>query len=352
MQVAAGPREALLPEGHALFRQCHAATIVAFPSGDLLVAFFAGEREGAGDTAIWLASRRNGLWLAPRRLFGEPGLAHWNPVLHAEGQRVWLFYKVGPDVQRWVTRVAVSADGGASWSEPHLLVPDDPQPRGPVKNKLLVLADGAWLAPGSVEDDAHWNAFVDRSADRGETWQRSDVPLSRPAEPTASETEKAWEGLNRGALWESDAGRAFAWDGVIQPSLWQSAPHSVHMLLRSTRGSIYRSDSQDGGRRWSAAYATKLPNNNSGLDLVRLTNGALLLACNPVAGNWASRTPLSLLASSDNGETWDHQLDLEAGAGEFSYPAIIASGASVHVVYTADRRTIAYREIAWRQGGR
>jgi predicted neuraminidase len=255
-------------------------------------------------------------------------------------------------VQRWVTRVAVSVDRGASWSEPRPLVAGDPAPRGPVKNKLLVLPDGAWLAPGSVEDDARWNAFVDRSADRGETWQRCDVALSPAAEPTAPvsgkvATGKVWAGLARGALWESDPGRTFAWDGVIQPSLWQSAPRSLHMLLRSTRGRIYRSDSEDGGRHWSPAYATKLPNNNSGLDLVRLTNGALLLACNPVAGNWASRTPLSLLTSSDNGESWTHQLDLEAGAGEFSYPAIIASGAAVHVAYTADRRTIVYREIAW-----
>jgi len=59
------------------------------PSGDLLTACFAGEREAAGDTAIWLSIRRNGAWLAPRRLLAERGLAHWNPVLHAEGERVW-----------------------------------------------------------------------------------------------------------------------------------------------------------------------------------------------------------------------------------------------------------------------
>jgi len=346
MELVAGPREPLLPAGSTLFGQCHAATLAALPDGGLLAAFFSGEREGAGDTAIWLAARRGGNWLAPRRLFAEPGLAHWNPVLHAEGPRVWLFYKVGPDVHRWITRLAVSADGGASWSEPQPLVPGETAPRGPVKNKLLVLADGTWLAPGSVEDSTHWNAFVDRSTDHGATWQRSDVPLPRPAVPAAA-TEEVWNGLAQGALWETDPARTFAWDGVIQPSLWQSSPDRVHMLLRSTRGRIYRSDSADAGRSWSPAFATRMPNNNSGLDLVRLIDGVLLLACNPVAGNWASRSPLSLLSSSDNGETWTYQLDLETRAGEFSYPAIIASEGGMHVAYTADRQNIVYRQVGW-----
>lgn len=347
MQLNAGPREPLLPADHTLFGQCHAATLAALPSGGLLGAFFAGTREGAGDTAIWLAAYHERIWLPPRRLFAEPGLAHWNPVLHVEAGRVWLFYKVGPDVHCWITRVAVSGDNGASWSKPRPLIPGETAPRGPVKNKLLVLSDGTWLAPGSVEDHAYWNAFVDRSTDRGETWQRSDVPLPRPARPAAPATEEVWSGLARGALWETDPSRTFAWDGVIQPGLWQSAPNRVHMLLRSTRGRIYRSDSTDAGRNWSPAFATQLPNNNSGLDVVRLASGALVLACNPVAGNWVSRSPLSLLSSSDNGETWTYQLDLEMEAGEFSYPSIIASGSGLHVVYTANRRNIVYREVSW-----
>lgn len=347
MQLLAGPRQTLLPEAHGWFGQCHAATIVALPCGDLLAAFFAGTREGAGDTAIWLAERRDEEWLAPRRLLAEPGLAHWNPVLHAEAHRVWLFHKVGPDVHHWITRVATSADGGATWREPQPLVPGDAAPRGPVKNKLLVLADASWLAPGSVEDAVHWDAFVDRSSDHGQSWQRCDVPLTRPGE-IATEHGEVWSGLAGGALWETDPARTFAWDGVIQPSLWQSAEKRIHMLLRSTRGRIYRSDSEDAGLTWSPAYATRLPNNNSGLDVARLADGTLLLACNPVAGNWASRTPLSLLVSTDNGENWTRGLDLETDAGEFSYPSIIASGGGVSVVYTANRRNIVHRQVTVR----
>jgi len=53
------------------------------------------------------------------------------------------------------------------------------------------------------------------------------------------------------------------------------------MLTRSNAGSIYRSDSQDNGQIWSPAYPTELPNNNSGIDLVRLDDSSLILAYNP-----------------------------------------------------------------------
>jgi predicted neuraminidase len=342
--MQADPRSFLLPRDHGLFRHCHASTIVALPSGDLLVAFFAGEREGTGDTAIWLSRRHAGIWEAPTQLMAEPGLAHWNPVLHAKGARVWLFYKVGSTVHRWTTRMATSQDGGATWSTPWPLVPGDTAPRGPVKNKLLVLTDGDWLAPASTEDDQHWDAFVDRSRDQGRTWQRTDVPILHRAEAGPPQ-QGTWHGLADQMLWETDPARTFAWDGVIQPTLWQSSPADVHMLLRSTRGWVYRSDSADGGRTWCPAYATSLPNNNSGLDLVRAPSGQLVLACNPVTGNWARRTPLVLMVSSDSGASWSEGVALETEDGEFSYPAIIAGEDGLHVIYTWNRANIVHRRI-------
>ncbi len=348
IQLLEQERSALLPPGHRPFETCHASTVVKLPGGRRLVAFFAGQREGAGDTAIWLCRDGPSGWDAPQRCFAEPGQPHWNPVLHAEGNEVWLFYKVGASVHDWSTRVARSHDGGISWSPPCALVPGDPAPRGPVKNKLIVLSDGAWLAPASVEDDRHWDAFTDRSTDRGATWERSDVPLAHAA--TADDRDAAhWGGLAANALWETDPARIFAWDGVIQPTLWESAPGRVHMLLRSTRGRVYRSDSRDGGRSWMEATPTALPNNNSGLDVVRLADGGLLLAYNPVAGNWGQRTPLCLAGSADQGETWQTMLDLETGPGEFSYPAIIAAADALHVTYTANRTDIIYRRFGTRQ---
>jgi predicted neuraminidase len=164
-------------------------------------------------------------------------------------------------------------------------------------------------------------------------------------EEIASGQDEIWTGLAANALWESDARRVFQWDGVIQPTLWESSPGKIHMLLRSTRGYIYRSDSDDYGRTWRPAYATRLPNNNSGIDLVALEDGRLVLAFNPIGGNWGRRHPISLAWSGDGGATWERLVDLENGEGEFSYPALIADAGSLHLTYTWNRRNIVYGKI-------
>lgn len=296
------------------FAACHAATAAALSDGALVAAWFAGTAEGHADTAIWGATRTASGWSPPRMLAKVGDVPHWNPVLlPAPDGVLHLWWKVGPSPRDWTTWTMTSADG-ERWSAPRALVPGDVGGRGPVKNRPIVLSDGAWLAPASRETADQWTVFVDRSANGGRTWAASD-PLSHAPAVT---------GL-----------------GVIQPALWESAPGQVHMLTRSTCGRVCRSDSADGGHTWAPATPTELPNNNSGLDLARLADGRLVLACNPVAGNWAARTPLALLLSDDNGRTWRTWHVLETGPGEYSYPSIIPVPGGVAVVYTWRRERIA-----------
>ena len=155
-----------------------------------------------------------------------------------DGGRIYLFHKVGPTIPAWQTMVMTSDDGGVTWSAPRELVPGDRGGRGPVKNKPIRLADGTWLAPASIESDV-WDAFVDISHDRGQTWTKSQlVPIHRSA---LSVADAAASSLPVPEL-------SFQGKGVIQPTLWESEPGVVHMLLRSTAGRIYRSDST---RRWA-----------------------------------------------------------------------------------------------------
>ncbi len=185
--------------------------------------------------------------------------------------------------------------------------------------------------------EAEKYAYADRSDDSGLTWTRSTPVLIQGLRSDGTRTVQ-----------QSDVAvseQSFHGRGVIQPTLWESSPGTVHMLLRSTEGSIYRSDSTDGGVSWCPPYDTGLPNNNSGIDLDRLPNGWLVLACNPVADNWGARTPMSLLVSRDNGVSWDKLLDLDSGKGEFAYPAVVASGPQLHVTYTWKRENIAYWQI-------
>ena len=341
------PTLASLPSGRAEqgfvfgelrpFAQCHAATLVERRDGGTLVAFFAGPYEGHDEVAIWIAERPAGAPIAasPPR-FGPPRIAakvapvaHWNPVLYSLGddgsspdapETIALQWKVGRSIRRWTTWLARSHDGGSRFEDPAPLVAGDRSGgRGAVRSKPIRLASGNWLAGASRETRSRWEAFVDRSPDGIGGWVAS-API------------------------EIDRAR-FRGKGLIQPALWESAPGRVHALLRSTDGRIHRSDSDDDGRSWSAARPIDVPNNNSALDVARLADGTLALACNPVPGNWAPRTPLSLLFSRDDGASWPWRLDVETGPGEFSYPALIASGDGLALCYTWNRRRIAYLRI-------
>lgn len=316
---------------------CHASTVLALRDGTVLSAWFGGSREGEADVSIWVARRENGNWLPPMSI-AHLNEAHWNPVLQQlDDHTIRLYYKVGQIIADWRTMVCESTDGGRTWSLPRELVPGDASGgRGPVRSKVIKLSSGRFLAPCSTERGV-WTCYADRSDDCGVTWVRSEPIRIEGLIDDGSRT-----------VADSDvpvAEQSFYGRGVIQPTLWESAPGQVHMLMRSTEGHVYRSDSTDDGSSWCAPYPLELPNNNSGIDLDRLDNGDLLLVCNPVADNWGARTPISLLLSQDNGMSWENVMDLDTGVGEFAYPAIVAQGQEFRITYTWKRENIAYWHI-------
>lgn len=303
-----------------LFGESHASTLVRLMDGSYLAAWFAGTKEGADDVSIYGAIRNMaGNWSQPQRWARTADAPHWNPVLFSpKNSAVLLFFKVGISCDQWRTWVTRSLDGGVSWEKPSELVPGNTGGRGPVKNKPIILSDGSWLAPNSLEDGDQWRVLTDRSIDGGLTWCASpEVPMDR----------------NR-----------ITGQGVIQPTLWESSPGNVHMLTRSSSGFICRSDSNDYGSAWRELNPTSLPNNNSGIDLVRSTSGDLLLAYNKVSKNWGPRTPLNLAISVDNGETWQDMHELETAQGEYSYPAVIATPGGFAGTYTWKRESIVFWE--------
>ena len=66
---------------------------------------------------------------------------------------------------------------------------------------------------------------------------------------------------------------------------------------------------------------------------------------NPNGENWGARTPLSVAISEDNGQTWTRVLDLETAPGEYSYPYLISEGNHIWVVYTWNKKNIAWCEM-------
>ena len=302
--------------------QSHASHILPLPGGEVYAVFFYGSREGNPDIRIYGALRSAaGRWSEAEPLTEDDNIPDWNPVLfRREDGTVFLFYKSGPDCSYWHTRCRISTDNCRSWGEAFDLVPGDIGGRGPVRNKPIYLADGSILAPGSTEI-GEWKCYFDRSTDGGITWQRSeDVRLG-----------DAWLGK-----YENLQGR-----GIIQPTIWQTE-QGIHALMRSSEGYIFRTDSPD-GIRWCAPYPTHLPNNNSGIDAVKLPDGRIILCCNPVAANWGQRTPLSLYISEDNGITFNLLTHLYTDSrGGYAYPALQYEDGKLHISYTWDRLSIVY----------
>ena len=320
----------------APFESCHASSIAVLPNGCLFSAWFAGDKEGADDVNIWGSRRENGIWSQPKIIAQQDNAPLWNPVIFVRPDTVvQLFYKVGREISSWQTKIILSHDNGNNWSEPKEMVPGDHGGRGPVRNKVIRLSSGRWLAPGSLEN-GEWRCFADRSDDEGITWLKSnEIYAGLQGDKTINPDYK-----NIAVSEQSYSGR-----GVIQPTLWESQPGIVHMLMRSSEGHIYRSDSQDDGESWCKGYPTDLPNNNSGIDLTRVPDGCLFLVYNPIGVNWGPRSPLKLACSEDNGTSWRDIFTFEDKPGEYSYPAIIYHDNSLLVTYTNDRKDIAFWEL-------
>ncbi len=191
------------------FPQCHASTLLRRSDGQFLVAWFGGTEEKDDDVGIWLSTGRPSQWSPPQEIAKIRHDPHWNPVLfQAPDSTIYLYFKVGKQIDHWETWVKTSTDGGQTWSEAAELVAGDRGGRGPVRNKPIVLSDGTWLAGASHEDEGVWNAFADRSTDQGQSW-----------------TQSPYLEVDRQELVGS---------GIIQPTLWESEPGRVHMLLRSS----------------------------------------------------------------------------------------------------------------------
>jgi predicted neuraminidase len=196
-----------------------------------------------------------------------------------------------------------SEDQGRTWSEARRLPAGM---LGPIKNKPIQLAGGTILCPSSTEHDG-WRIHIERTDDRGRTWQATPP-------------------LNDGREFEA-----------IQPALLIHPGGKIEAVGRTRQGVIFQIWSEDEGKTWGRMTSAGLPNPNSGIDAVTLTDGRHLLIYNHAK---SGRTPLNAAISSD-GRTWSPAAVLENGPGEYSYPAVIqTSDGLVHITYTWKRTRV------------
>ncbi|HAF71016.1 MAG: BNR repeat-containing glycosyl hydrolase [Acetothermia bacterium 64_32] len=318
------------------YPSCHASTLCESRDGTLIAACYAGRREGSPDSVVLGTRLGPGKsdWSEPEVWVNVAQRAPANPRLfEGPDERLWLL--VGVNYGRWCSGdtylfVKRSSNAGRSWTDLELLV----ERKGLLGRNRPFRHDNVWIIP--TEWEATWSAAFIRSEDGGRSWEIV-----------------------------GDLGKR-ARAHLIQPAVVQLAGGGLMTFMRSQEGCIYRSYSWDCGKTWSVPEPTDLPNNNSGIELIRLRSGILALIYNPTrAGKlpkelgeewpekmpvgfsrWGPRTPLVIDFSPDEGESWPWRITLEEGPGEYSYPsAIQTADGALHVTYTYNRKAIMHAII-------
>lgn len=293
---------------------CHSSSIVEVSPGVLCAAWKGGHGKGMSnihmkqDVGIWLSFFRDGQWSPPREIVNCPHSVCWSPILHKgiKGDLV-LFYRIGMDPRHAVSVLKRSFDHGLSWSTEEILPAGI---IGPTKTKPLIDKDGNLICGSSVETGgpedelkatACWIEILS-----GQEWSKYG-PLEIP-------------------------GKRF---GCIEPALFFTRDGVLKMLCRDrsnrigSEGWLWIAESKDMGKTWSELNKTHLPNPDSGIDVLALPNGNILLFYN---NSHTNRYPLSVALSKDNGNSWDFLFNLEEESGEFPSAEMDSQG-FVHISY-------------------
>jgi len=299
-------------------KMVHVASLAECPEGTLVMVWYGGTAECAPDVKLYLA--RSGLsdstWsppeaiLSPERVekdLGHPVKSLGNAILlpGRDGALRLLFTSIA--VGKWSgcrLLTCVSRDAGKSWTGVQALrLSPFFNFSEVVRNRPVPLIGGGWCVPIYHELTCKYPEIL-WLGDRGETVSFSKTRIA--------------------------GGRT-----TTQPSLVPLDESRAIVLLRSVTDArkIFISRTDDGGLTWTTPEATELPNPDSGICALGLSDGRILLAFNDSPEN---RNPLSLAISSDEGRTWKRIAVLESEAGAtFSYPYLMrSSDGLIRLAYT------------------
>jgi predicted neuraminidase len=296
----------------------HCSTITQTPRGDLLCLWYGGSYESADDQTLFLARRLKGsrIWQPPQAILRNAEHPPGNGVIFVDGQkRVWIVWcrmetprprQRGSGWENCTLMHRVSQDDGQTWTADREFL-GDKSLRAVPRNPPIRLSNGnLMLAVEAYTPEQSGSAFL-IGADGGVRWTMGGFVT-----------------------------------GGSQPALVERSDGSLFSLLRE-KPRLMKTTSHDGGRTWSKAVPSAIPNPDAGITMTRLANGHLILVFND---SETKRTPLSVARSVDEGSTWESPMNLESNPGEYSYPCVIQTADErIHVTYTFRRYAIKHVEF-------
>ena len=306
-------------------RMVHVGSICEMTDSRLVACWYGGTREGAKDTAIYLALRNPGTlssWSEPRVVVDRDSAAKelrryvkkvGNPLMFVDTRnRLWLVY-VSIAVGGWSgssLNVKVSDDGGRTWT-PSTRLTLSPlfNVSELVRNNPVQMSDGSLAVP-------MYHEFLGKFPEI--LWIKAD-----------------------GEDFRFRKTRMVGGRSLIQPSVVVHGPCDAAAFFRSCspERAVGRATTADAGTTWSDPQHLDLPNPDAAVNALLLSGGKILLAFNDSS---RGRENLKLALSSDGGITWQDVARIEEGkGGEFSYPYMIrGSDRRIHLVYTWHRTRI------------
>ena len=301
----------------------HVASLAQLADGALGAVWYGGTAECAPDVEIYNATRpADGPWGPPRAIMtralaerdlGMPVKSLGNAVLLSDPDGTLRLLFVTVAMGRWSgsqLNTALSRDGGATWSRAERLT------LSPffnfselVRNRPVALEGGGWCVPVYQEFLGKFPELLWLK----ESGDRLQLRKSRIAGGCA----------------------------VFQPSLIPLGAREAVVLLRdyTRERRMFVSATHDGGVTWSRPEATDLPNPDSGVSGIRLSDGRLLAAFNDSV---VDRHNLALAVSADTGRSWKRIALVEEEPGSsFSYPFLLrGSDGLLRMAYTWKGRMI------------
>lgn len=306
---------------------CHSSNIIETAKGSYCVVWKGGPGTGNCNSnmnqnvGIWLSRFDGHCWSEPNEIISAQKSVCWSPVIckNILGELL-LFYRMGPDPRHLVSFLKKSSDEGSHWTNEQILPAGIV---GPTKNKPILNLQGVLICPSSSEVGDPQDLFkatacwVEIYDDKVYHWKKIG-PLELPH-------------------------RKF---GVIEPALFFDMQGNLKMLCRDRankvgdRGYIWTASSDDDGVHWSELKQTNLPNPDSGIEVVDLGEGKLVIIYNHSHTN---RYPLNIAVSLDGGNNWSKPLLLNQ-SGE-SPSAILSTDGYIHVTYALTSSSNRQRRI-------